>query len=67
MVYTTLTGCRLVDQLFEKHLLNDADLLHVECIKYYFMDDLQKQLTLVVIQWDQWNAPTTRVTKNMQN
>jgi hypothetical protein len=51
----------------EKHLLNNADLLHVECIRYYFMDDLQKQLTLVVIQWDQCDAPAKRVTKNMQN
>jgi hypothetical protein len=38
-----------------KDLFNDADLLHVEGIRYCFMDVLQKQLTRVVIQSDKNN------------
>lgn len=50
--------------LRECNLFNDADLLHVECIRYCFMDVLQKELTQVVIQWNQHRM---QLKKNHEN
>lgn len=50
--------------LRQSNLFNDADPLHVECIRYCFMDVLQKELNQVVIQW---NQHTMQVKKNNES
>lgn len=39
--------------LRDANLFNDGDLLHVDCLRYCFMDLLQEELHRIVIQWNQ--------------
>ena len=50
--------------LRDANLFNEADPIHVECIRYCFMDVLQDELNQVAIQWNQHRI---QVKKNSDN